>query len=289
MVEIRFLAQAFLRNEWEIQSLVQHTVAIIEWEPPWLAPLARRTIRKFAEPPDLLTLEQFLSVDRTLRRQLKKFPIRVPHGLVQEIMRPMEGPPRQWPLPSISTANQLAIWLRLPVHRLNWLAGFCPRAQPPGLHYHCRWIRKRTGYRLIESPKPLLKRVQRQILDDILSGIPTHFAAHGYCFDRGVLTFVEPHVSRQVCLKMDLSQFFPSIRAGRIYRLFRSSGYPNAVARILTGLCTVCTNRMVMADSSRKVVAAQDLSRLYLRPHLPQGAPTAPPTILQTIVASSIG
>ena len=62
---------------------------------------------------------------------------------------------------------------------------------------------------------------------------------------------------------MDLQDFFPSIGAARIRALFRTVGYPEAVANLLTGICTHSTPRALGGA-------------LYTRPHLPQGAPTSP-------------
>ena len=37
------------------------------------------------------------------------------------------------------------------------------------------------GWRLIQAPKPLLRGLQRRLLDGILSKVPAHSAAHGFC------------------------------------------------------------------------------------------------------------
>jgi hypothetical protein len=67
-----------------------------------------------------------------------------------------------------------------------------------------------------------------------------------------------------------MRDFFPSIRAARVHALFRRVGYPLAVARLLTGLCT----NVVPAEI---LDAAPDTANPMLRsPHVPQGAPTSP-------------
>jgi hypothetical protein len=73
---------------------------------------------------------------------------------------------------------------------------------------------------------------------------------------------------------MDLRDFFPSIRAARAQALFRTVGYPEAVASLLTALCTNATPRDIW-----KPLAGTTLHQavdLYSHPHLPQGAPTSP-------------
>ena len=77
-------------------------------------------------------------------------------------------------------------------------------------HYRYRWIRKRHGSaRLIESPKPRLKMLQRRLLREIVDRIPAHDAAHGFRWERSVRTFVEPHAARPIVLKIDLVKDAP--------------------------------------------------------------------------------
>ena len=80
-------------------------------------------------------------------------------------------------------------------------------------------------------------------------------------------------------MRMDLRNFFPSIPAPRVHALFTTLGYPQATARLLTGLCTNC----VTARMLRKIPPADPGFRLtWIEgkqlevPHLPQGAPTSP-------------
>jgi hypothetical protein len=92
--------------------------------------------------------------------------------------------------------------------------------------------------RLIEAPKDQLKATQRKILSGLLNAIPVHEAAHGFRKGRSIRTFAGVHAGRRVVLKMDLSDFFPSIDRSRVQALFRTAGYPEAVADLLGGLCT---------------------------------------------------
>jgi len=94
-----------------------------------------------------------------------------------------------------------------------------------------------------------------------LGKIPPHPASHGFVRGRSIKTYVGPHVGRRMVLKMDLQDFFPTITGARIQSVFRTMGYPEAVADLLGGICTN---------------AAPGYGDLYARPHLPQGAPTSP-------------
>jgi hypothetical protein len=98
---------------------------------------------------------------------------------------------------------------------------------------------KRTGgMRLLEAPKPTLKAIQRRILHEILDRVPPHEAAHGFRSGRSILSHARAHAGRIALLRMDLEDFFISIPAGRVYGVFRTLGYPEEAARVLTGLST---------------------------------------------------
>ena len=117
---------------------------------------------------------------------------------------------------------------------------------------------------MLERPKLRLKEIQPG--SDVW--IPPHDAAHG--FVRGVGTHAALHTGRRVVLALDLEDFFASVAAARVYGIFRTAGYPEAVAHTLTGLCT----NVVPVEES--VPGEFRLSRRLATPHLPQGAPTSP-------------
>ena len=93
-----------------------------------------------------------------------------------------------------------------------------------------------------------------------------------------IVTFAEPHVGRQVVIKLDLQDFFSRIPLAQVTALFRTIGYPELVADLLAGLCTNSTPRDVWtADRSRVIDERLPASiRMYAQPHLPQGAPSSP-------------
>jgi hypothetical protein len=131
---------------------------------------------------------------------------------------------------------------------------------------------------LIEAPKARLKKMQRRILAEILERIPAHAAAHGFVKGRSIQTFVAPHTGQRVVLRMDLRDFFPSIAGVRIQALFRTMGYPEAVADLLGGICTNATPQGIWKGAGLDLPSTQlrEARDLYARPHLPQGAPTSP-------------
>lgn len=183
--------------------------------------------------------------------------------------------------PRIETIGDLATWLEIPLARLDWLADEKrqhSRANLPILqHYHYRFVPKSSGApRLIEAPKAQLKALQRRILVEILDLAPVHPRAHGFVRGRSCLTGAQVHAGEQLVVCADLRDFFPSIRAARIHGLFRSFGYPTAVARALTGLCTTSTPRSIFQRIDEGQQFDWFTRRRYSAPHLPQGAPTSP-------------
>lgn len=90
------------------------------------------------------------------------------------------------------------------------------------------------------------------------------------------MTFAAPHVAQAVVMRFDLTDFFASVHAGRVYSAIHALGYPWAVARTLTALCTNCMpSGRLLAPEVRDRIDWQERQR-YRNRHLPQGAPTSP-------------
>lgn len=251
----------------------------------WLFPLAQRTASQFAgrTTPRQIVVAQFILHDRAFLRACER------HELA--IIDPLVGPPRRspsgvastWDLPAINTTGELAEWFALSIQDLSWFADLKSLGSKTSSvrlrHYHYRPLFKRFGQvRLIESPKPRLKAIQRRILTDILERIPPHGAAHGFRRGRSITSFASPHVGRRLVLRLDLHDFFPSIRSARVQALFRATGYPERVADLMTGLCTNATPLDVWDDIATPAIAEalRTTRSRYAQRHLPQGAPTSP-------------
>jgi hypothetical protein len=131
---------------------------------------------------------------------------------------------------------------------------------------------------LLEIPNARLKKIQRKILAEILDQVPAHPAAHGFRPGRSAITNAQLHCSREVVVKFDLSDFFPSVPAARVCRLFRTIGYPDAVSRLLTGLCTTRLPSDVWGARPNPAADGSDRATWlrFSERHLPQGAPTSP-------------
>ena len=244
----------------------------------WLRPLALRYLEAFSggTRPRRRDVTAFLRADAGFAHARAKYGreiLAVEWAEEPPQMQPVEAA-RSWNIPAIETPGALAGWLGIEAGELDWFADLKglghKRNQPLLQHYHYRVLAKPSGgVRLIESPKPRLKELQRRILADILDNIPPHPAAHGFVKGRSVRTFVAPHAGQRVVLRMDLRDFFPAFPAARVQALFRTMGYPDSVASLFAGICTNAAPREVW-----KEFAAE--RALYAWPHLPQGAPTSP-------------
>jgi hypothetical protein len=191
-----------------------------------------------------------------------------------------------WPVVPLATPAELAALLEVTVSELAWFADRRSiertTTQESFRHYRYSWLAKPSGgARLVESPKPRLKAIQRRLLAEVLNVIPVHAAAHGFVAGRSPVSFATPHVLHRLVVAMDLEDFFASVSAGRIYGVFRTAGYPELVAYTLTGLTTNVVPSAVWKTVARPVDAGtidrhHRLGRSLATPHLPQGAPTSP-------------
>jgi hypothetical protein len=253
--------------------------------------MAQRYVERFARSarPRRREVVEFLLHDKGLRgawaRSGNALQIKNRFTAPQEMLPAPKA--AQWQIPAIASEGALAEWLGVTASELEWFADLkrlgARRSDEKLRHYFYRILAKNSaGIRLIESPKPRLKQMQRKILAAILDSIPVHPAAHGFVKGRSIKTFAEPHVGKRVVLRMDLRDFFPSLHGGRVQAFFRTAGYPERVADLLGGLCTNAVPRDIwrdgLKDTPRTVdpLAIYDARQRYAWPHLPQGAPTSP-------------
>lgn len=171
-------------------------------------------------------------------------------------------------LPALATAAELASAMGIRVGELRFLA--FSRITSRTTHYVRFKIPKRTGgERLISAPMPRLKAAQRWILDHVLVKCEPNPVAHGFRVDRSIVTNARPHVGADVVINLDLKDFFPTVTYPRVKGLFVHLGYSEAVATILSLLCTEPETVAAELDGTTYHVALGER-------FLPQGAPTSP-------------
>jgi hypothetical protein len=280
----RGLAEVFVSGPWREDDLVARGARAVGRR-RWLRPLVRRVLAAFDGPrPTAARLAAFLGDDPGLRHAHSRRPIGLEQGsTLPPVMWPAPGGPSAWRVPELTTPAALAGFLGLELSALDWFADVQGRGRRrsdgPLSHYRYAWRPKATGpARLIAAPKPRLKAIQRRVLDALLAAIPPHEAAHGFRPGRSIRTFAAPHAGRAVVLRLDLLDFFPTVTAARVVSVLLTAGYPEAVARSVAGLCTGRVPGRVW-DLPGAPASGPDgwrARRLYLQPHLPQGAPTSP-------------
>jgi retron-type reverse transcriptase len=135
---------------------------------------------------------------------------------------------------------------------------YAPAAKPgtrfDGLYHSWDLPKRKGGTRRITAPAPLLKAIQRRLLDVVFANVPCHRAATGFRAGVSIADNARPHVGRKVVVNVDLQGFFPNTRFKRLRR---------AVERVLP--------RRLGEEARRLVVdiCAMDGG-------LPTGAPTSP-------------
>jgi len=119
--------------------------------------------------------------------------------------------------------------------------------------YRCYKIKKKSSgaMREICEPLPSLKEIQRWILDNVLVQVPISKFAKAYRTGYSIKNNSRFHLRQKQVLRLDIKDFFPSIKGHNIFSIFKRLGYSAEVSGMLTGLTT-------------------------LHNSLPQGAPTSP-------------
>ena len=104
------------------------------------------------------------------------------------------------------------------------------------------------GERLIHAPKRRLKAIQRRLNGLLVSRLPLQPAAHGFRPQRSVATNAGPHAAKEVVIKLDLKDCFPTITHARVRGLLISLGYSYPVAASLAVLMTEPPRQPVEAE-----------------------------------------
>lgn len=151
---------------------------------------------------------------------------------------------RRWKYrPDRYDLNKLARWLGLAPAGLRDL--------PSPAYREARIPKRDGGFRTLEIPDPQLLLFQRTLLRRVLSGLRCHESAIGFEAGLNIVDAARPHTGKAVVIRIDIEKFFESTTEQRIRAWFRSIGWNEEAAAILT----------------RQVTCGG---------HLPQGAPTSP-------------
>lgn len=271
----RHLASWLYANEWHYTTLLAITIESVDPLPDDVNRLIEDVLRAFPHKPEHDELLSYLLADPRLYHWFKQGSS---NPRINSFCLAKQEPGRLPVnnLPPLTDRNELAQWLGITNNQLTWLADTWrtePNSSKRFIHYHYSLVEKRRGgLRLIESPKSLLKLIQRKINIGILSKIPLHDTAHGFCRQRSCLTHASNHCGKKYLLLFDIAHCFQSIQWSSVYRVFRNTGYPKDIASYLSCLCThqITNNNEILhkLDHEQRI-------RLNTR-HLPQGAPSSP-------------
>jgi retron-type reverse transcriptase len=277
-----------LDGPWTVDDMLARCTIALGSEPKELKSVVVSMWRKFGKQPPVDRFENLreaihhsLSLRRELVREWPRPPRRI--FLPTDGMAPHPAPAWQWNLPVLDTPADVAKWLGLELDELAWLSRPVPNRLFDARPHYSLHLRAKThgGHRLIEAPKARLKSVQRHILHRLLDRVPPHPSAFGFRIGRSVREHAAKHAGAHMVLRLDLEDFFPSIPAPRIFRLFHQLGYAQSVARVLAGLCTCRTPRESWPALDAAANTSEREARFWAQrraeaPHLPQGAPTSP-------------
>lgn len=97
-------------------------------------------------------------------------------------------------------------------------------------------IKKRSGgNRQITTPNDFLKRVQHEILWDILNRIEVDKHAMGFVQGRSIYANAKKHLNSACVIRIDLKDFFPSIKKEMIVKALEGKvNSPHAIAELVT-------------------------------------------------------
>lgn len=142
-------------------------------------------------------------------------------------------------LPMLNCFDDLAKELSLSSALVYWIT-----KKDSAERYKTFYVEKKDGNRReINAPCLSLKLVQRWVLENILYKIKT--SQYSYGFAKGIqkgsplVHCAEKHKNNLYILKLDLKNFYPSIRREKVYYVFYNIGYNSDVSNLLTNICIV--------------------------------------------------
>ncbi len=281
---VKLLATSIACGIWDIKAIedrIKYAIETDKLDVTLVAKSLHKKLNKIHEPNAAQVKNALLDTPDFMKwlSAKTKPPKFIKVNLSPSEMRNKNAPYINGELPQLATYRELALWLNLTQGDLAWFADIknwqAKTAQPKLQHYNYQWLtHPHKTPRLLETPKPCLKSIQRQILRQILDKITPHDAAHGFRKGRSCITHAQQHTQKETLLRMDIQDFFTSITQNRIYGLFYSLGYPKHISTALGALCTNTPNPDMLGDIYHTLPWKK--KKLITQSHLPQGAPTSP-------------
>lgn len=105
--------------------------------------------------------------------------------------------------------------------------------------YQSYYLGKNGGAkRVIDAPNSELKAIQRWILRNVLGNQPLKPCVHGFRARHGIKTNARRHLGKPFIMCLDIKDFFPSIKRGRVFSIFHDIFNDKNTADVLSNLCT---------------------------------------------------
>lgn len=119
----------------------------------------------------------------------------------------------------MSLVRQIALSLQLPEKYVRGVAATA------SYRYKVFTIKKSDGKsdRTIEQPSKEVKLLQRWLVRRLFDPLPTHPSAHAYVKGKSILTNASLHRKSRYLSRLDLKDFFPSLRRSDVESLLKSS------------------------------------------------------------------
>ncbi|MGD1842869.1 MAG: retron St85 family RNA-directed DNA polymerase [Thermonemataceae bacterium] len=171
-------------------------------------------------------------------------------------------------LPLLQNVDELAEQSKLTASQWIWLS-YHRRAAEVDHYTRFQIPKKKGGFREIAAPKKTLRQAQGWLLVNILSKLPIHEKALAFTKGKSIQDNAQVHLNKAVVLKMDLKDFFPSIKFPRVKGLFKKMGYNEGIATLLALVCTDAYRVTAKLKGKAYYVALGER-------FLPQGACTSP-------------
>ena len=113
---------------------------------------------------------------------------------------------------------QIAVDILLPIEKVNQIVKSAHR------RYKVYEIKKRSGsgYRTIAQPAKEVKLLQYWVINNILNRFDTHPSATAYIKGKNIKDNARPHANYPYLLKLDIKNFFPSIKGDDFAQLIKS-------------------------------------------------------------------
>lgn len=133
--------------------------------------------------------------------------------------------------------------------------------------YQKKIIKKNNKLRELYIPRKNLAVVQRWIKNNILDRLKSSVYSTAYEKNSSIKKNAEAHISDNWLIKLDIKDFFSSIKEDSVYQIFFELGYPKLLSLELSRLCTIAEPN----DFKDKI-------KPYFKSKgvLPQGACTSP-------------